>query len=114
LRIAGQTYDEIAGSLGYADKSGAWKAVERALKDARLERGRAVLDLQVLRIERASRALMPGVEAGDPAAISAMLRVQEREAKILKLDAVKEHEHLRERGRTMADAMREADEWATG
>ena len=32
LRMAGADYDEIARELGFAGRSGAWKAVQRALR----------------------------------------------------------------------------------
>jgi len=32
LRMAGAEYADIAKELGYADKSGAWRAVQRSLK----------------------------------------------------------------------------------
>jgi hypothetical protein len=39
-RLGGFSYDEIAQRLGYRNKSGAWKAVERALASGPARRGR--------------------------------------------------------------------------
>lgn len=52
LFIAGHSYDQIAQRLNYADRSGAFVAVKRALEDVRAERtelAEHVLDTQIAR-----------------------------------------------------------------
>jgi hypothetical protein len=86
MRLAGSTYEQIADTLGYADKSGAWRAVEGELKELRQERARDVLDLELARLD----ALLAGSWAkaldGDHRAVANVLRIQERRAKYLDLD----------------------------
>lgn len=87
MRLAGSSYEQIADALGYADKSGAWRAVEGELEKIRQERARDVLNLELARLD----ALLSGSWAkaldGDHRAVANVLRVMERRAKYLRLDA---------------------------
>jgi len=55
LRMAGITFDEIAERLGYAQKSGAFHAVAKALND--IPR-REAQDYKLLNLERLNRAIL--------------------------------------------------------
>lgn len=65
LKIAGATFDQIAAQLGYADASGAWRAVCRGL----IETQRPVADeyraLTDRRLERLLLSVWPAAIAGD-------------------------------------------------
>lgn len=78
MRIDGATYDEIAARLGYANRSGAFKAVNDALADVPRE---SVEEYRHLQIERLERVLVTQFarldDSGDPAAANAVLRVLE-------------------------------------
>lgn len=74
MRLAGSSYDDISQALGFANRSGAWKAVDRALTRTRDERAASYFavtmnDLELLH-ERAWSAAM----AGDLTAIATCLR----------------------------------------
>jgi len=110
----GQTYEEIAKALGFAGKGAAHRAVERALIATRQAPADDVRKLHLARLQemyRTARDIMlrnhwavqngkvvhlDGTPVTDDmpklAAIDRMLRVLEREAKLLGLDAAKQVE----------------------
>jgi hypothetical protein len=93
LRLAGATYDEIAERLGYASRSGAFNAVDSALKLTKREPAEGVRRLSAERLDRATLAIWRKVSAGDLHAIDVLLRVESRRAKLLGLDAPQQLEH---------------------
>lgn len=86
LRHAGATYDEIGQTLGI-DRSMAHRAVARAIKDALGEPARAVVDLEVSRLDRLLMAVWPEAMDGNLAAIDRVLAISTRRARLLGLDA---------------------------
>lgn len=110
----GHTYEEIAKTLGYADKGAAHRGVERCLMTTRQEPADSVRKIHLARLQemyRTAREIMlrnhwavqngkvvhlDGTPVTDDmpklAAIDRMLRVLEREAKLLGLDAAKQIE----------------------
>ena len=72
LRMAGADYDEIARELGFAGRSGAWTAVQRALR----QRSASAVDryrmVRYAELEDIHRRWWPAALAGD---LSAMGRV---------------------------------------
>ena len=110
LRAAGLSYDEIAAELGYANRGNAFRAVERCLTAARAEPTANLVKLELERLDgmwRNAKAVLDRAhitvsngrivrdDNGDPVpddapvlqAIDRMLRIQERRAKLLGLDA---------------------------
>lgn len=111
MRAAGATYDQIAQALGFSSRSVARRAVERALVETCREPADALRTLELERLDTMSRRAWvilqgpyPLVSAGrvvtDPAtgkplddyrpvlaAIDTLLRISERRAKLLGLDA---------------------------
>ena len=89
LRKAGLSYAQIAEKLGYADPSGAHKAVMRALdKLVPKEDVEKVRRLELARLDAIAIKLWKQiVEEGDIQAVNAYLRVMERRARYLGLDA---------------------------
>ena len=85
LRIAGTSLAKIAEALGYHDATGARRAIMTELKHLR-EPGEEYLALELARLDQMQMALNVAVRNGDPAAITAALRVMERRAKYLGLD----------------------------
>jgi hypothetical protein len=73
LRLAGADYDEIAQELGFANRSGAWKAVQRALR----QRSATAVDryrmTRYAELEDVHRRWWPSAVAGDLAAINRVL-----------------------------------------
>lgn len=110
LRAQHWTYQQIADELGYPDKSVAYRAVQRALRAAIREPGEELLALELERLDRLARAAEEVLEAhhvkvaggeivydeaGQPLedtrpvleAIDRLLKIQERRARLLGLDA---------------------------
>jgi hypothetical protein len=96
LRRGGATYRQIGRQLGvsvevaYADV----QAELHALRTLTAEDAEAVRDLELRRLDDYVLALSARAKQGDVAAISTLLRVQERRAKYLGLDAPDKQEIL--------------------
>ena len=89
LRKAGATYQQIADAMGLSTM-GAYNAVKRAigkLNNKITEDAKAVRRLELERLNQAQLAIWPRVQKGDIKAINALLRIMERRAKLLGLDA---------------------------
>lgn len=90
LRIAGHTYSQIGADLGISPQA-AYKLIDRALTrlhtriDGRAETER---ELELLRLDRWLQIADSAVQAGNIDAINQCLRIQERRAKLLGLDAM--------------------------
>lgn len=93
LRKAGVTYKVIAEEVGYADASGARKAILTALSELVPEETlRDVRKLELERIDRMFFAHYNNAIGGDIRATETCLKLQERRARILGLDAPKQVE----------------------
>lgn len=93
LRKAGATYDQIAATVGFANRGGAYKAVKAGIREILREPAEEVIQLECARLDEMLRALWPGVMRGDPVSIQRALGVMERRARLLGLDAPKKLEH---------------------
>ena len=87
LRTRGRNYDEIARECGYADRSGARKAVERGLQRhmrETVEEQRAIL---LHRTELAISRFMPLIDCENPdlRAVDRLAKVTDQQAKLLGL-----------------------------
>jgi len=87
LRRAGKSYEQIAEALGYAGSGAAYNAVNAALREGVQEPAREVRRLEVERLDALLEALWPQAMAGDGFAVDRVLKIQERRAKYLGLDA---------------------------
>lgn len=87
LRKAGAQYADIATTLRYADASGAYRAVARALARLTAEPAAELRELEVLRLDRMLQAIWDQVIRGNHGAIDRALRIAERRARLLGLDA---------------------------
>ncbi len=85
LRTQGYSYDEIAETLEFKDRSGAWRCVQRALQ----QRGATATDryrmVRYAELENLHRALWQAAELGDHDAVLRCLRVAEARTKLLGL-----------------------------
>jgi hypothetical protein len=86
LRMAAMSYEQIRQQCGYTHRSAARKAVQRALDRVRAEPIKQVREMAQARLDRALRAVWPGVLRGDRKDIELMLKIEERRAKMLGLD----------------------------
>lgn len=90
MRRAGARYEAIAEELGYANHTGAYKAVQRAFRrlEARVAEDAAMnRSLDLGRLDEAIAGLVPQVREGNDRAVKALVAVLERRAKLLGLDA---------------------------
>jgi orotate phosphoribosyltransferase-like protein len=85
LVAAGLSYDEVANELGYANRSGEWKAVQaspKAVQAATVEEYR-VLSLD--RLEAQLALVWPAATDGDLKAVAAARRIVDAECRVLGL-----------------------------
>ena len=87
LRKGGVDYATIAQHLGYKDQSGAWRAVNRALTATLQEPADELRKLEVERLDAMYLAVATGIRNGNLGAIDRGIRIMERRAKLLGLDA---------------------------
>lgn len=86
LRIAGCTFEQIAAKVGYADKSGAWKAVKSALELTLQPAADELRELESQRLDKLWNALFDRAAGGDEKVIDRMIKISERRSKLLGLD----------------------------
>lgn len=94
LRKAGASYRQIAQQLGVSLNT-AWADVNAELIELREQtKGDAVevRDIELQRCDEMILGLWPGVRRGDPKAVMAAVRVSERRARLIGLDAPKQVE----------------------
>jgi hypothetical protein len=87
LRRDGKTFPEIAYELGYSAVSSAYEAVMTALKDTLREPAEEVRKLELDRLDAMLNAIWPQALSGDLKAIDSVLRLMDRRARYLGLDA---------------------------
>jgi hypothetical protein len=87
LRKAGVSYVGIAEALGYSSGSGAFKAVSAGLKKTLQEPADELRKLELARLDDMLKAIASHVSAGSLTAIDRAIKIQERRAKLLGLDA---------------------------
>jgi hypothetical protein len=88
LRKAGATYETIAQMLGYASKSTAFTAVNRIMTQSKREASKEAFEMELRRLDDLMMTLWPIARAGENmGAIDRVLRIMERRAKLLGLDA---------------------------
>lgn len=87
LRKAGLTYARIAEICGYASKIGAHKAVQAAIRSTLREVAEDVRSLEIDRLDALMTGVYPQAIKGNQGAIDRVLRIMERRAKLLGLDA---------------------------
>ncbi len=87
MRKAGATYQIIADQVGYADQSGARKAVERAMKETLQEPAEELRTMQIERLNHMLLTLWPGVQAGDTRSIDTSLRIMDKLDRLMGTEA---------------------------
>lgn len=87
LRRAGLTWQRIADEVGYADHTGAYSAYKRAIKRTMQQPADEIREQELDRIDRLQLAAWPNAMKGNERAILAIVRLMERRAKLLGLDA---------------------------
>lgn len=87
LRLAGASYDDIAARLGFAGRGGAWRAVMSALKQTLQEPADELRKMELERLDRLLLGVWGQAAKGNQGAIDRALKIMERRAKLLGLDA---------------------------
>ena len=87
LRKAGHTYESIARVLGYSGEGAAYRLVAAALAGITKEPAAEVLAIETERLNRMHQRLEKPARTGCPKAITTQVRVAERRARLLGLDA---------------------------
>ena len=87
LKLAGASYASIAESLGYADASGARKAVMRGLESGLQENANELRKIHYGRLEHLLMLLWSDVNNKDLASMNTALSVMDRMTKLYGLDA---------------------------
>jgi hypothetical protein len=87
LRKAGATYDAIAREMGLSGSGAAFKIVKNALKATYREPAEDVRKLELERLDRLTLALWKRAQNGESEAIDRVLKLMDRRAKLLGLDA---------------------------
>jgi hypothetical protein len=87
LRAEGMSYPDIARELKYNSRQAAHDAVNRALKEMFREPLEAMIQLDMERLDRMWTVHFLNAQAGDVNALSACMRIMERRARLLGLDA---------------------------
>ena len=87
LRSRGLSYRQIAQELGYSGPAGAYKAVGTGLDKTLREHSEDVRQLELERLDAMLDGVYGKATSGDDKAIHVALRIMERRAKLLGLDA---------------------------
>lgn len=87
MRLVGLSYDKIAEKVGFASKSGAYHAVMAALTKTLREPAEELRTLELERLDDMTLPLMAQAKKGNQGAVDRLLRIMERRAKLLGLDA---------------------------
>ena len=89
LRKAGLGYQAIAARLGYASHSGAIKAVQTAMRRTLQEPADELRALELARLDDLLRGIWVAARTGNVQKIDRVLRIMQRRASLLGLDAPK-------------------------
>lgn len=87
LRSEGMGFPEIAKELGYNSRQAAHDAVQRALDGVLREPAEKLRTLDLERLDRMWQTHFLQAQAGDVQSLSACLKIMERRARLLGLDA---------------------------
>lgn len=82
LRKLRVSYDDIAKQLGYANRSGAYKAVQKALQDITREPAKELIELELDTLDMMQSSLAKRIMAGDDIAINTGLKIMGQRAKL--------------------------------
>lgn len=87
LRMEGKTFSEIARELGYNSQQAAHDAVKRALDSTLRESADRLRELELARLDVLWQIQYLNAQGGDVQAMAACMKIMERRAKLLGLDA---------------------------
>lgn len=94
LRKEGESLQTIADKLGYAGPSGAYKAIQAAMQAIIQEPAEEVRDMELLRLDTLLQSIWWRAKTGDVPAVQTALKIMERRAKLIGLDAPTKYEDV--------------------
>ena len=116
LRKMGFTFEQIAEQVGYNSKQAAYEAVRTAIREIIEEPAKDVLRLDLERLDALWLGAYANAANGDPQAIAACMRIMERRARLLGLDAPVRTDNKTEvsskEGVLVVPPVMSPDEWA--
>jgi len=86
LRIQGFTFEQIAAKVGFSGPSGAWQAYQRIRSEFIFESVEEARQLELMRLDEMQFAVWDRAINGDLPALSCVLKIMDRRAKLLGLD----------------------------
>lgn len=86
LRKQGYQLDEIAKQCGYADKSGAWRAIKRELDKLPTPNAAELRKVEEMRLDDAIKTIYKKVESGDLWAIDRFVALSKRRSEVTGMD----------------------------
>lgn len=97
LRRAGWTFEDIAAEVGYANKSGAARAVKQGIADITRESASELLELELARLDDMFAGLYEAARSGaDMFAVDRALKIIDQRARFLGLYEKKPDENVAE------------------
>lgn len=116
LRMEGKSFPEIAKELGYNSRQAAFDAVSRALDRTEREPADALRKLDLERLDALWQIHFLNAQAGDVQALAACMKIMERRAKLIGLDAPVKTDNKTEfvgnEGVLVVGPVMSPDEWA--
>lgn len=88
LRCSGYSYPQIANALGFKDRRGAHNAVVRTLRRTSAAHVEEWRQIELRRTERLIQSVWPQALAGDLFAVDRVLKIIDRQCRLLGLNAL--------------------------
>ena len=92
LRMEGKTFEDIAKEAGYNSKQAAYDAVKRSLDAVTREPAEELIKLDLERLDVLWQIQYLNAQGGDVQALAACMKLMERRARLLGLDAPQKQE----------------------
>lgn len=105
LRKAGLGYQAIADKLGYSGPSGAYQSIRAALRAIVKEPAEEVLALELQRLDDMLAGLWLKARQGDTLKVDRVLKIMQRRAELLGLDAPKTVKVVQDEAKRLAAEM---------
>lgn len=87
MRLSGITFEVIAKNVGFASAGACYHAYKRALIRTLQEPADAVREAEIARLDRLMQGVWVSALRGEVRSVEAVLRIMDRRAKLLGLDA---------------------------
>ena len=94
LRKAGLTFEQIAQQVGFNSRQAAFDNVMRAIKEIKREPAEELDSLELARLDTLLTRVWPKALQGDHKAIDTELKLMERRARMMGIDAPVKHEPM--------------------